>query len=118
MKSILSKTIATAVVAAGVMAVPAVASAAGPVAGCGKGQMLLTVQQTIEMIDWRIYSVDERAELEPIVRGLDQNLDDHLCVKQFKPNKGQDKHWGATDLGYSEYIVTAMGDNKAQGRIP
>ncbi|NNF55152.1 MAG: hypothetical protein HKN03_12010 [Acidimicrobiales bacterium] len=113
MKSILCRAIASSVVATGVMAAPAIASAEdGPIAGCGKGWQLLTVSEANASIDWRIYTTDERAAVEIVVAGQDQNLDNHLCVKQYKPNQGQDKHWGAPD-----YIITAAMDNVARGQI-
>ena len=123
MKSILSKTIALTAVAAGVMAAPAVASAAeGPIAGCGVGQVLLTVEQTIDDpilgIDWRIYTPDEKNQIVTLVKGVNRNGDGYLCTKQWKPNQGRDKHWGATDLGISDYIVITISDNNARGRTP
>ena len=57
------------------------AAAADPVAGCGKGNPMMTVGDGLAMIDWRIYTPEERAELEPLFRELvDVNGDGYLCV--------------------------------------
>jgi len=85
---------------------------ADPVAGCGAGFTLGTVEDGFDAIDKRIYSAEEllviQDELETLV---DRNDDGYLCWKQFEPNQGQDKFWGAED-----YVITLLDDNKAVGR--
>lgn len=91
-------------------AAPALANE--PVAGCGAGFTLGTVEEGFDAIDKRIYSAEElviiRGELEALV---DRNDDGYLCWKQFDPNRGQDKFWGTED-----YVITLLDDNKAVGR--
>ena len=91
-------------------AAPAVAHD-GPVAGCGNGFTLDSVQGAIDAVDTSIYSGDELALVLADIASRDVNTDDHLCWKHFAPNPGQDKFWGATD-----YIVTLVLDNNAVGR--
>ena len=87
-------------------------SAADAVAGCGNGQDLSTIDQAIDAVDWSIYTPEGRAEVEALIRSLDVNGDDHLCVKQYKASNGRDKQWGAED-----YIVTRLGENKVPGQL-
>ena len=85
---------------------------AAPVAGCGAGHDLRTVRQTIAVVDWRIYTTAEREQYEDeFATVVDANGDGYLCVKQFRPSRGSDKHWGAEG-----YVVTGISDNRAQGR--
>jgi hypothetical protein len=91
-------------------AVPALADE--PVAGCGADFTLGTVEEAFDAIDKRIYSEEElRTILAELQDLLDANGDGYLCWKQFKPNQGQDKFWGAED-----YVITLIDDNKAVGR--
>ena len=39
------------------------ASAADPVAGCGKGNQLVTIEDGLDAVDWRIYTAEEEAEI-------------------------------------------------------
>ncbi|WP_210481281.1 hypothetical protein [Naasia sp. SYSU D00948] len=82
-----------------------------PSGGCGS-QTLVTVQETIDAVDWRFAPPEERPEYEARIAMEDANDDGLLCIKQFEPNQGQDKHFGAED-----YIVTSIGDNRAVGRL-
>ena len=41
----------------------------------------------------------------------DRNGDGLVCIKQFKPNQGLDKHYGVENA-----VVTLIGDNTAVGR--
>ncbi len=85
---------------------------AAPVAGCGAGHDLRTVEQAIAVIDWRIYTTAEREQIEDeLSTVVDANGDGYLCVKQFRPSQGSDKHWGAEG-----YVVTGLSDNRAKGR--
>ncbi len=85
------------------------------VAGCGNGQALSTIDQAIGSVDWSIYTLAQRPEIEAAIRSLDANSDDHLCVKQYKASNGRDNKWGVAD-GYG-YIVTRLDDNKAPGQL-
>lgn len=98
-------------VAAAMLLMPATASAGHPVAGCSAGTNLLSVEATVARIDDRIYS--DPSEYVPLVESIDENEDGWLCSKQFKPNKGQDKQWGAVG-----YVITQVSDNKVGGRTP
>ena len=92
------------------------AAAADPVAGCGKGNPMMTVEDGLAMIDWRIYTPEERAELEPLFRALvDVNGDGWLCVKQFGPSLGISNKW--SDREFADYVVTRLTDNKANGQL-
>ena len=103
--------VAIAVLAALVPATPVMA------AGCGADWDLLSIQATLDRVDERIYNATEWVEIEELVTGVDANGDGLVCSKQFKPNQGQDKHWvGPEDVGVTDYVVTAILDNKAQGR--
>ena len=69
---------------------------------------LLTVEATLAKaeVSLSIYDPDTKAAVEQLIRDLDTagNNDNHLCSKQFKPNAGQDKQWGADD-----YVITQIG---------
>jgi hypothetical protein len=91
-------------------------SAADPVAGCGKGNQLLTIEAGLNAIDWRIYSADEEAELRAIFPPIvDTNGDGWWCMKQFGPSLGISNKW--TDREYADYIVTRLSDNNAKGQL-
>ena len=95
---------------------PTPASAA-PVAGCGEGFELLSVDVTVNSVDYRIYDAAERQALEARIRSADENGDGFLCSKHYKPNQGQDKHWiGPEDVGVTNYIICLFMDNMARGR--
>lgn len=97
-----------------VVATPAMAQ---PLAGCGEGKNLDTVAATLEAVDDRIYTAEEWQEVVVIVTGVDKNGDGYLCWKHSKPNEGQDKHWiGPEDVGVSDYVITSILDNNAQGQ--
>jgi hypothetical protein len=92
------------------------AAAADPVAGCGKGKQLLTIEAGLDSIDWRIYTSDEEAELRALFPTIvDTNGDGWWCMKQFGPSLGISNKW--TDRQYADYIVTALSDNKANGQL-
>src|SRR5688500_15828424 len=94
--------------------VPATAVSA---AGCGMGWELKTVAGALEAVDGRIYNATEWEQIVDLVTGVDTNGDDLLCINQFKPNRGQDKHWvGPEDVGVTDYVVTGILDNKVQSR--
>ena len=58
-----------------------------------------------------------RKDVEALVAAQDANGDGLLCSKQFVTNQGRDKQWiGLEDGDISDYIVTAVTDNKAMGR--
>jgi hypothetical protein len=104
--------VAIAVLAALVSATPVLA-----VPGCGAGQDLLSVDATTARVDDRIYNTMEWAELEVLIASVDGNGDGFLCSKQFAPNKGQDKQWiGPEDGPISDYVITLILDNHANGR--
>ncbi len=96
-----------------VLAMPATASAGEPAAGCPTGKELLSIEATLNLVDDRIYSPGDWPFVVEAVGGVDANGDGLLCIKQYKPNKGQDKHWGATD-----YIISQISDNNSVGRTP
>jgi len=101
-----------AVLAALVMATPALAAP-----GCGNGWDLMSVEDTIDRVDERIYDAAEWAEIVALIESVDANGDGWMCSKQFKPNQGQDKHWvGPEDVGVHDYVVTSILDNKANGQ--
>jgi hypothetical protein len=87
------------------------AMAQDPVAGCGEGFTLSTLGDAIEVVDERIYSPEEWEMVQELIAAEDGNGDGFLCWKQFEPNQGQDKFWGAED-----YVVTLILDNRAAGR--
>lgn len=94
--------------------VPATAVSA---AGCGADFDLKTIDATLNDVDERIYNATEWLEIVALVESVDANGDGLLCSKQFKPNQGQDKQWiGPEDVGVTDYVITLIGDNKAQGR--
>lgn len=104
--------VALAMVAALVPATPVLAAP-----GCGAGWDLRSVASAIGIVDWRIYTPAERAEVEALIESVDANGDDLVCTKQFKPNRGQDKQWiGPEDGPISDYVVTTLMDNKVVGR--
>lgn len=105
-------TVVTIVVA--VITMPATVWAAGHATdGCAASFTPLSIADTLKKVDRRIYpEEDQWAEVIRIVEAQDANGDDVLCVKQFKPNQGQDKHWGAED-----YVITQVFDNLAKGRL-
>jgi hypothetical protein len=84
-----------------------------PTAGCPASKQLLSIDDTLARIDRRIYNDDEWAALVDIIEGVDANGDGYLCSKQYEPNRGQDKQWGAVD-----YVITQIGDNQPAGRTP
>lgn len=101
-----------AAVALLVSAAPALA-----VNGCGAGFDLMSVDDTLERVDDRIYTDEEWAEISGLIAGADLNGDGLLCSKQFKPNRGQDKQWiGPEDGPISGYVITLIDDNRAVGR--
>ena len=100
---------------AATVAVPATSWAAEPaVAGCPAGKVLLSVTATLDRVDYKIYTAADEAAVRALLAGLDTNgnHDGYLCSKQFKPNQGQDKHWGAEN-----YVITQIGDNQPTGRL-
>ena len=91
-------------------------SAADPVAGCGKGKQLVTVEEGLDSIDWRIYSPEEEAELRELFPTIvDTNGDGWWCMKQWGPSLGISNKW--TDREFLDYIVTGLSDNKANGQL-
>jgi hypothetical protein len=105
------------VIAALAALVPTTPVLAGP--GCGGDWDLLTVDATLERVDERIYDATEWAEIEALIRSVDEDGDGLLCSKQFKPNQGQDKHWiGPEDGDISDYVVTGIQDNHPKGPKP
>jgi len=91
-------------------------AAADPAAGCGKGNLLATVEAGLDSIDWRIYDAEQEAELRELIPGVvDTNGDGYLCIKQFGPSNGISNHW--TDREFADYIVTRLSDNNARGQL-
>jgi hypothetical protein len=85
--------------------------------GCGQGWELVDVATALDRVDERIYNAEEWVQIVALVESVDANGDDLLCINQFKPNRGQDKHWiGPEDVGVSDYVVTGILDNKAKGQ--
>ncbi len=85
-----------------------------PSGGCGAGHSLTTVAGAVEVVDWRFLGgPDEAPEWaeEEISTLVDLNEDGMVCVKNYKPNRGQDKRAGAED-----YVITLVSDNRAVGR--
>jgi hypothetical protein len=104
-----------ALLAAVACLVPATAVLAAP--GCGAGWDLMTVADTVERVDERIYDAAEWAEIVALVESVDENGDGWICSKQFKPNQGQDKQWiGPEDGDIGDYVITTILDNTAKGR--
>ena len=104
--------LAIAVLAVLVSATPVLAAP-----GCGEGLDLLSVADTLDRVDERIYDTAEWAEIAALIAAQDANADGLLCSKQFKPNQGQDKQWiGPEDGAISDYVITMLMDNKAVGR--
>lgn len=101
-------------IVASTLIMPAAAWAADSSApGCPASKERLSIQATLDKIDDRIYSDAEWTTLViPLIEGVDTNGDGILCSKQFAPNPGQDKQWGALD-----YVITQISDNKPAGRI-
>ena len=91
-------------------------SAADPVAGCGKGKALVTIEEGLDSIDWRIYTAEEEAEIRELIPTIvDTNGDGWACMKQFGPSMGISNKW--TDRQFADYIVTSLGDNKSNGQV-
>ncbi len=104
-------------VAFAVFATLAFATPAMAVPGCGTDFDLLTIADTNDRVDERIYTAEEFAEVEALVASQDKNGDGLVCSKQFKPNQGQDKQWiGPEDGDISDYVITTILDNKAVGQ--
>lgn len=103
------------VIVASTLIMPAAARAAdASVPGCPASKARLSIQATLDRIDRRIYTDEEWTTLVvPLIEGVDTNGDGYLCSKQFAPNPGQDKQWGALD-----YVITQISDNKPAGRTP
>jgi hypothetical protein len=77
-------TVAVSVIALGASAAPA--TAAHPVGMCGRGFVLMTIDDTLPLVsDGSPLSV---AELEVILQGLDKNDDDLVCVKDLPDTPG------------------------------
>ena len=86
-------------------------------AGCSAAYDLLPIEATLDRVDQRIYDTAEWVMIQDLVASLDANGDKLLCSKQLKPNQGRDKQWvGPEDGPVTDYIVTAVYDNKVQGR--
>ena len=86
-------------------------------AGCGEGFDLLTVAAAVASVDHRIYDAAEWQALQIRMASADENGDGLLCIKHYKPNQGQDKHWiGPEDVGVTDYIICLFMDNMAKGR--
>jgi len=110
MKRTLVMIAGASVLASFLLATPA--AAAEPVAGCGKGLTLATVQEAIDAVDWSIYAPDQIPPIKAAIAGVDANTDGHVCVRQFKPSNGRDNHWGGVN-----YVVTGISENNARGQI-
>jgi hypothetical protein len=110
MKRTLATIAGAAVLVAASFGNPA-SAAAEAVAGCGNGQTLTDLEGVIEAVDWSIYTPEQQTEIEALIASVDSNGDGYFCIMQKKPNKGQDRQWGAED-----YVVTKIGDNKAAGQ--
>jgi hypothetical protein len=96
------------------LAIPATAQAANdPVGGCAASRQLLSIDETLLMVDEQIYDAEGWAAIAALIASVDANGDGRLCSKQFSPNRGQDKHWGGVD-----YVITQIGDNQVTGRTP
>jgi hypothetical protein len=103
--------VAVAVLAALVSATPVLAAP-----GCSAAYDLLSIDDTIDRVDERIYTPAEFAEIEALVASVDANQDGWLCSKQFVTNQGRDKQWiGPEDGDISDYVVTQVNDNKSNG---
>jgi hypothetical protein len=85
------------------------AEATGP-EGC---PITVPPQPGFDAVDKRIYPVEEWDALFEAIDAEDKNGDGYLCWKQYKPNTGQDKYWGASD-----YVVLLAIDNRAAGQLP
>lgn len=86
-------------------------------AGCGEGFDLLTVADTINNVDHRIFSAAEWQEVQSRIASADENGDGLLCSKHYKPNQGRDKQLiGPEDVGVTDYIICLFMDNNAKGR--
>ena len=103
-------------IAVAVITMPTTSWAADPVAvaGCPPKMELLSVEDTLKKVDWKIYDAETKAAIEGIIADVDTNGNDdgYLCSVLLKPNQGQDKKWGATD-----YVATKIGDNKPTGQL-
>jgi hypothetical protein len=95
------------------LSTPATALAADPtpVAGCSASRELLTIDETLKRVDFRIYKGQEE-EIIALVESLDENGDEYLCSKPFKPNRGQDRK-----LGVDDYAYLQVGDNQITSRL-
>ncbi|MFC0682380.1 hypothetical protein ACFFGH_31505 [Lysobacter korlensis] len=52
------------------------------------------------------------ADAEDYITPADRNGDEWVCIKQYKPNQGRDKHYGAPG-----YVVSLLSDENAAGRL-
>ena len=91
-------------------------SAADPVARCGNGNELVTIEEGLDMIDWRIYDAAQEAELRELFPTIvDTNGDGWWCAKQYGPSVGISNKW--TDGEITDYRVTRLTDNKSNGKV-
>ncbi len=90
------------------------ASAAEPTAGCGAGHTLIRITDAVHLVDWRFLGGADvpPSDAADYLTPADRNGDDWVCIKQYKPNQGRDKHYG----GVEGYVVTLVLDNRALGR--
>ncbi len=84
-----------------------------PVAGCGAGYELLTIDATLDKIDDRPYlAAGTWGEVVTGVNSFDLNADNHLCSKKLPTNAGQDKK-----SGFDGHWSTNVSENRAAGRL-
>ncbi|MFC0682376.1 hypothetical protein ACFFGH_31485 [Lysobacter korlensis] len=104
-----------AVVVLGLAVAQPASATSHPVAGCGASFSLTTIGGAVQAVDWRFVDgvdVPPAGAAEDIAAVVDRNADGWVCIKQYKPNQGQDKKAGAED-----YVITLISDNTARGRI-
>ena len=74
---------------------------------------LLSIEDTLDRVDFTIYDPDTEAAVRQLIVDLDDNgnRDGFLCSKQFKPIRGQGQ------LGGVGYVITQISDNQPTGRL-
>ena len=113
MKKLIGATV-TAVAGLALTLAGAQGAAALPSGGCGAGHSLTTIAGAVDVVDWRFLGgadVPPEWAFDDIRTVVDLNEDGLVCVKNYKPNRGQDKRAGAED-----YVITLVSDNRAVGR--
>ena len=104
---------------------PAAHAAGEPVAGCGNGWTLVTIEEAVQFIYDATPSVQPYRDDEWSATTLaalydydqSQNNDGYLCARSNGPTPGQDKQYCPSfGPGCVDYSITNLNDNRAVGQ--